>query len=81
MFRSCTKDGVLPLEWEKAIFVLAHKKGNKQTLKNCRPISLLPIFGKIFERLMCNEMSEYFSENNLLHSNQSGFKPGDSCIS
>ena len=43
-------------------------------------MSLLPICGKILERLMFNEMFNFFIENKLISSNQSGFKPGDSCI-
>ena len=54
-----------------------HKKGDKQILKNYRPISLLPITGKIFERLLYDRMFEFFTENNLISDNQSGFKPGD----
>ena len=50
-------------------------------LKNYRPVSLLPICGKILERLMFNEMFEFFIENKLISSSQFGFKPGDSCIS
>ena len=47
---------------------------------NDRPISLLPICGKIFEKLIFNEMFKFFIENKLISPNQSGFKPGDSCI-
>ena len=43
-------------------------------------MSLLPICGKFLERLMFNEMFNFFIENKLISSNQSGFKPGDSCI-
>ena len=60
--------------------VPAHKKGYKQNLKNYRPVSLLPVAGKIFERIMQNNMYEFFTENNLISPNQSGFKLGDSCI-
>ena len=65
---------------KKANVVPVHKKGDKQSLKNYRPISLLPTCGKVFERLICNKMFEYFIENDLISHNQSGFKPGDSCI-
>ena len=41
---------------------------------------MLPICRKIFERLIFNEMFRFLIENNLISSNQSGFKPGDSCI-
>ena len=57
-----------------------HKRDDKQNVNNYRPASLLPIFGKIFERLIYNEMYSFFIENDLISSNQSGFKQGDSCI-
>ena len=38
------------------------------------------ISGKVLERLIFNEMFGFLIENNLISSNQSGFKPGDSCI-
>ena len=56
------------------------QKGDKQLLKNDRPISLLPIFGKFFERIIYNNIFEYLTANKLISDNQSGFKPGDSCI-
>ena len=49
--------------------------------KNCRPISLLTIAGKIFERLWYDKMFEFSIENNLISKNQSGFRLGDFCIS
>ena len=80
IFKQCIETGVFPTEWKKANIVPIHKKGDKQTLENYRPVSLLPICGKILERLMFNEMFNFFIENKLISSNQSGFKPGDSCI-
>ena len=35
---------------------------------------------KIFERLIFNETLSFFLANNLIAPNESGFKPGDSCI-
>ena len=57
-----------------------HKKGDKQILKNYRLVSLLPICGKIFERLIFKELFHFLLENNLISPNQFGFKPGNSCI-
>ena len=57
-----------------------HKRDDKQNVKNYRPVSPLLIFVKIFERLICNEMYSFFIENDLISSNQSVFKQGDSCI-
>ena len=80
IFPSCIENAKFPSEWKKANVVSVHKKGNKQTLENYRPVSLLPICGKIFERLIYNSLFEFFIANELIYSNQSGFKPGDSCI-
>ena len=80
IYKTCLQLGVYPSEWKKANIVPIHKKGDKQILKNYRPVSLLPICGKVFERLIYDEMFEFFNENELISPNQSGFKPGDSCI-
>ena len=56
-----------------------HIKGDKQIVDNYKPVSLLPILRKIFERIIFNSIFEYLEENNLLCPNQSGFRPSDSC--
>ena len=80
IFQSCLESGKFPNEWKKANVVPVHKKGGKQILKNYRPILLLPIAGKIFERLFHDRMFEFFIANNLISKYQSDFRPGDSCI-
>ena len=49
-------------------------------VKNYRPISLLPIFVKMFERIIYNSLFNYFLSNRLFTPSQSGVLPGDSCI-
>ena len=41
IFNDCLNKGKFPHEWKKANIVPIHKKGNKQSVKNYRPISLL----------------------------------------
>ena len=72
--------GEYPSEWKKANVVPVHKKGGKQSLKNYTPISLLPIFGKNFERMIYSNIFEYLTTNKLISDNQSGLKPGDSHV-
>ena len=60
--------------------LLQFKKNDKQSLANYWLISLYPICGKIFERLLYNEMFNFFIINHLVSTNQTGFKPGGSCI-
>ena len=80
IFTSCLETGVFRIHWEKDNIVPIHKKESKQLVKNYRSVSLLPICGKVFERLIYNEVYPYLIDSNLISSHQSGFKGGDSCI-
>ena len=57
-----------------------HKKGNRQIKSNYRPISLLPICGKILEKIVFDQLYSYLNTHNLLSKNQSDFRSGDSTI-
>ena len=56
------------------------QKNDKQILSNYRPVSLIQVCSKIFERLIYNSMYRHINDNNLLSPNQSGFCTGGSCI-
>ena len=79
IFRNILDTSVYPDMWKIADVTPIFKKEDKQLVKNYRPISLLPICGKIFEKLIFNSLYKYLSSHNLITSNQSGFIPGDSC--
>ena len=49
-------------------------------VENYGPISLLPIFDKIFEKVIFNRIYDFLLEEDLLNPNQSGFRPFDTCI-
>ena len=50
------------------------KKGDKTSLNNYRPISILPTISKLFERAIYIQMYNYFNSNNLLCEQQYGFR-------
>ena len=56
------------------------KKGNKPILNNYRPVSLLPICSKLFEKIVFDTVFQHLTVNKLLNPNQSGFLPGGSCV-
>ena len=60
IFQNCLRSGKFPSEWKKANVVPTFKKGDKQCIKNYRPVSLLPVCGKVFERLLYNNMFSFF---------------------
>ena len=80
IFNDSLKEGKFPSDWKKAHVAPVHKKGDKHCLKNYRRISLLPIYIKLFESLVYNELFAFFTDNNLISPNKSGFGPGDSCV-
>ena len=53
---------------------------DKQLVNNYRPISLLPIFGKIFEKIIFDRIYDFLLKEELLNPNHSGSRPSDSCI-
>ena len=78
IFENILSTGIYPEMWKPANVTLIHKKGEKYLAGNYRPISLLPICGKIFEKIVFNQLYYYFTNNNLISIHQSGFRPGDS---
>jgi hypothetical protein len=49
------------------------KKGRKQDTNNYRPISILPVFSKIFESLIHSRVMGFLDKYNLISSAQNGF--------
>ena len=80
LFENSTKSSYYPDIWKKPNIVPVHKQNDKQLVTNYRPISLLPIFRKIFEKIIFNRIYNFLSEKNLLNHNQSGFHPSDSFV-
>ena len=63
-----------------AVVIPIHKRGDNNSPDNFRPISLLPIFSKVFERLLKNQILSYFHQNNFFHLVQYGFQKNKSTI-
>ena len=78
IYKNCIDTDIFPDLWKKSNTVPVHKKGDKQLLQKHKTVSLLPILGKILEKILSNLMFEYLQESNLLCENQSGLQPYDS---
>ena len=70
--------GSYPENLKLAKVVPIFKKNDKLEINNYRPISVLPVISKVFENVMHTQLLEYFTENNLLSSQQYGFRPNRS---
>ena len=78
IFTNILTTAIYPNMWKLANVTPIFKKGDKQLTKNYRPISLLPICGKIFEKIIFKNLCNHLITNQLISKNQSGFRPGDS---
>ena len=80
LFQNSIKSPHFPDIWKKSNIIPVYKKNDKQLIQNYRPISLLPIFGKIFEKVVFSRIYNFLLSERLLNPNQSEFRPSDSCI-
>ena len=55
-----------------------YKSGNSSSLSNYRPVSVLPCFSKMLERIMYTRLYNHLQENKILYSKQFGFQRGHS---
>ena len=67
--------GIHPSEWKIARVTPVFKKGVKSNLNNYRPISVIPVVSKVFEKIVYDQLYQYLNDNQLLSSCQSGFRP------
>ena len=58
---------------KEALITPVLKKGSMENLYNYRPVSCLPAAPELFERTVCDQLSEFFEGNDLLPHNQHGF--------
>ena len=72
--------GVVPLSWKHANIIPLPKDGNKKDVNNLRPISLLPLPGKILEKIIQRKLSNYLEAFELLDPKQGGFRQKHSTI-
>ena len=70
------KNSQFPDIWKKALVIALHKGGKQDQPSNYRPISLLPILSKVFEKIINKQTREYLENHSLLGDRQYGFRSG-----
>ena len=70
--------GIFPDELKIANIVPIFKSGDDMVFSNYRPVSVLPIFSKLLERLVYNRLIKFINDNKLLYDYQFGFQRGKS---
>ena len=70
----------IPLSWKSAVVTPLPKGGDSSNVTNLRPISQLPIPGKILERIIHTKISEHLDLNHILLDEQGGYRKSCSTI-
>ena len=65
-----------PDTWKNAVVVPVQKSTQSSSLSNFRPISILPVFSKVLERVVYDQIVNHFTIHNLFSNRQSGFRAG-----
>ena len=66
--------GEFPDPLKEARVTPIFKEGERSKLSNYRPISVLPILSKVFEKIAYKQIYEYFEKHSILNNNQYGFR-------
>jgi hypothetical protein len=66
--------GVFPNALKKAVIQPLHKKGSKESIENYRPLAIVSIFSKIFEKLFCTKLISFLDKYSLISDSQHGFR-------
>ena len=85
IFNLSLQKGVIPNELKIAKVIPIYKLDKKDSefttnMNNYRPISLLPIFSKILEKLVSIRLTKFLDQNNILYSHQYGFQKKKSTL-
>ena len=73
IFNLSLEKGIFPDELKTARVTPIYKTGDENDFGNYRPISLLPCFSKMLEKIMYKRLYNHLSQNHMLYPKQFGF--------
>ena len=69
---------IFPKQWKISRVCPIPKTDNPTSIKDYRPISVLSVLSKVYERVILNQLCSFIETQNLYNINQSGFRKGHS---
>ena len=78
IFNICISQGIFPTKLKSAEICPVYKNGDKRSVSNWRPISILSPFSKLFEYHLHYQLTNFLDQNNILHNFQYGFRKNSS---
>ena len=80
IFNKSIVSGTFPCEWKISKVTPVYKTGPREDMNNYRPIYVISIVAKTMEKLVYNQLYEYFTKNDMLTTSQHGFRPNHSTV-
>ena len=74
IFNQSISQGIFPDDWKCAKVTPLLKQGDRDYLNNYRPISVISVMAKVFERIVYDQLYAYLEEHNIICKYQSGFR-------
>ena len=74
MFNLSLEQGTFPNHLKIAKVIPLFKSGDNTLISNYRPVSLLPLFSKILEKIVVNRLMDFINQNQILYKYQFGFR-------
>ena len=78
VINTCIKNLYFPSAWKLARICAIPKRNQIKSEKDLRPISILPVLSKVYERLIFRQLSDFIDKNNVLNNNISAYRKGQS---
>ena len=80
IFNCSLETGTVPDKMKLSTVTPIFKQGNKEDLGNYRPISILPYFSKLLEKVVYHRLNDYVTKKNIIFPSQHGFRSGHSTV-
>ena len=80
IINECIKRNIFPNQWKISRISPIPKISKPLELNDYRPISILPVLSKVYERIILSQIVTYIESHHLLSEKQSGFRKGHSTI-
>ena len=80
LFNCSLYSGKFPAKWKVAKIIPLYKGGDREQVSNYRPVSLLPLPGKMLEKIVHSRITKFWDNNQFLSYEQGGFRKGHSTV-
>ena len=74
VFNTSIEASTFPVSWKIARVTPIYEEGEKLERSNYRPISVLPVLSRLFEKLIYDQLYQYLEWGGFLTAGQSGFR-------